>query len=124
MLLIGGRKRFIAGGDEHPVYRFALAGVARIDIAQLHMAPVLRQQLALLQADIAFLGEALDRENIAVIEARAFGLALDLGLAVFGDADAVAFGDPELRACGYTSKRFAWLIGSRPARVPIRLLQE
>ena len=34
LLLVRRRKRFIAGGDEHPVHGFALAGIAGIDIAQ------------------------------------------------------------------------------------------
>ena len=47
------------------------------------MAPVFGQQLALFKADIAVLGKSLDGEDVAVIEARAFRLALDLRLAVF-----------------------------------------
>ena len=81
------------------------------------MAPVLRQQLALLKADIAFFGKALDGEDVAVIEARAFGLALDLRLAVFGDADAVAFGNADLARAEYLEAVVLASTG-RPARLP------
>ena len=80
------------------------------------MAPVLRQQLAFLEPDIAFLGKALDGEDIAVIDPRAFGLALDLRLAVFGDADAVAFGRWRSRACGIP--RNALLVQRQRGLVP------
>src|SRR5579872_1356571 len=93
LLLVGRGQRFFPGGDEYTLDGFALAGIARIDISGAEMAPVLRQQLALFKADVAVPGEALDSEDVAVIDARALGLPLDLRLAVLGDADAVAAAD-------------------------------
>ena len=90
LLLVRRGERLIADGDEYVVNRLSLALVARIDIAEVEMAPILRKHFALFEADIAFLGKTLDGIDIAVINLRAFCLVADFRFAVFRDADAVA----------------------------------
>lgn len=57
------------------------------------MTPVLGEQLAVFEPYIAFLGEAVNIEDVAVVHLHAFRLPLDLCLSVTGNPDAVASSD-------------------------------
>ena len=98
---IRGGNGGIAQRNKQPVHGFALACITGIHVTRRHMAPVLRQEFAVTQTNIALLSKALDGVNIAVVDARAFGLPLHFGLAVFRDADAVAFADGELAGAAH-----------------------
>ena len=96
MLPVRGSPRFVADGDELAIHRLALTGVAGIDIAGRKMPVVFGQQLALLKADVPFLGECFDGEDVTVVNLRAPRLPVHTRIAVLCDANAVAFADGEL----------------------------
>src|SRR5579863_2662299 len=68
LLAISRTPRLIAHCDELAVYRLALAAVAGIHVSGRKMSVFLRQELALFEADVPFFREALDGEDVAVID--------------------------------------------------------
>src|ERR1700735_2910702 len=69
--------RVLIHGDKNAVYGLGLAAMRGVGVAECEVPVVLRHDLAARQPDIAFLGIALDRIDIAVIDADSFGLAMD-----------------------------------------------
>jgi hypothetical protein len=91
------RKRFATGSDEHAIHGLALACVARIHVPVVKMVVILRQHSAVIELYPPVFAEALDGEDIPVIEQRAFCLSFGLRQPVARDAYPVALRNANLR---------------------------